>query len=251
MKIVLLGVLFFSGLLPLEAKEKQLSELDKEIIKFFREGEIGADGADYPDLETYHEKLSWYWGQGQKARPALMYLLTEVYEGDFANMSRAMDALWSMDGDRADILAYVRERLPNLRDPEKLQGKYGHIQVSLGVLGRFGYPVDMELIRSFLNHPDVLVRSSAMTQERLLQSRIDAGEFEKSPTRREKPSNATEVNHQESPDHGADRIENSDGEKIENHVNIGLILVVLAAFLAATLFLWKKLGGSCFGGGPK
>lgn len=240
MKITLFGILFFSILLPLRAGGEKLSELDKEIIKLFREGEIGTGGVDYPDLETYHEKLKWYWGQGQKARPALMYLLTEVYEGDFSNMSRAMDALCSMDGDRADILAYARERLPKLTGPENMQGKYGHIQVSLGVLGRFGYPVDMELIRAFLNHPDVLVRSSAMTQQRLLQSRIDAGEFDKPDTRRKPPSNALEENHQESSVPAAGDDEKLD-RKNENAVSIGLILVVLFASLAVALFLWKKL----------
>jgi hypothetical protein len=240
MKIIILVILFFSSLLHLGAGEEQLSELDKEIIKLFREGEIGTGGTDYPDLKTYYEKLDWYRDQGQKARPALMYLLTEVYEGDYPNMARTMGALFSMDGDRADVLAYVRERLPKMKDIEVASRHIGYIRASLRVLAKFGSPADMELIHSFLDHPDVLVRSGAMTQQRNLQSRIDAGEFDKPDNRRKPGSNASEGNHQESSDLGSSDDDKTDG-KNEIDSKIGLILVVLAAFLAVALFLWKKL----------
>jgi hypothetical protein len=240
MRIIILVILFFSSLLHLGAGEEQLSELDKEIIKFFREEEIGTGATDYPDLKTYYEKLDWYRDQGQKARPALMYLLTEFYEGDFHNMSRTMKALFTMDGDRSDILDYVRNKLPEIDGLEDTPGKSGYIQVSLLVLGKFGTQEDMELTRAFLNHPDVLVRSTAMTQQRNLQARIDAGEFDKPDNRRKPGSNASEGNHQESSDLGSSDDDKTDG-KNEIDSKIGLILGVLAAFLAVALFLWKKL----------
>jgi hypothetical protein len=240
MKTIIYCLFLLLNLVFVHAGEEQLSELDEEIIRFFREGEVGTRAIDYPDLETYYEKLDWYWGQGQKARAALMYLLTEVYEGDFRNMSRATDALCAMDGDRSDILAYVRERLPKINDSKDAPGKFGHIQVSLGVLGEFGNPEDMELIRVFLSHPDVLVRSTAMTQERLLQSRIDAGEFNKPDDRRTSDFNVTEENYQKSSDPRPFNHSKSD-EKNDVDLNLGLIFIILTAFLAVLLFIWKKL----------
>lgn len=238
MKTILFGILVFSSLPAFGAGEKQLSELDKEIIGFFREEEIGTGGIDYPDLKTYYEKLDWYWGQGQKARPALMYLLTEIYEGDFPNMARTIAALSKMDGDRSDILSYVRERLPKMTDIEVTSTHIGYIGASLRVLAKYGQPSDMELIRSFLNHPDVVVRSGAMTEQRNLQSRIDAGEFDKPKVRRKPLSNRAGQNHQESSVPDVAHNEKTIKEN-RNNPKIGFFLFLSASFLAVALFFWK------------
>ncbi len=237
--LLFITFLFFASI-PLEAGEIRLSDLDREIIEFFETEHF--DAPDYPDLESLHNKLRWYWGLGQKARPALMYLLTEKYDGNLENMKRAIDALSAMDGDRSDVLNHVRTNLPGMIDSEEIYEKSNYINSCLGALGRHGSPEDMDLIRTFLDYQDYIVKTMAENQLIHIQQRIDAGEFDEPKTRREPGSGALDENNEKPSESvsGADDDE-KPAKNEESDSTTGWALAALVGLLAMVLLGWWRL----------
>lgn len=239
MNPIFILLLFFFSALTLRAEEVRLTELDEKVIEVFDEYGHGWEPVRYPKEHPYWKELQWYRDQGDKVRPGLMYLLTETYKGDFTKMSKVVAGLETTPGDPSDVLNYTRIHLPVMLDTEQAYGKSGYIQSCLHVLSKFGGPEDMRLINLFLDYHDVTVRSTAMTQAKNLQDRIDAGEFEKPKVRRKPLSNASIANHEEKS--GTPRSPNHENISSQNSAPMyGWILVTLI-LLAVALIGWRKI----------
>ena len=91
----------------------------------------------------------------------------------------------------------------------------------------------------FLEHPDYLIRSTAITQQKNLQDRIDAGEFEEMKTRRKATLKDSEKGHARQPRDGSKIHENFNWSKTTDSVRGGII-VALIGLLAAGFHLWRQ-----------
>lgn len=141
------------------------------VIAFFREHGHQIDPPTNDPAAPYWKELKWYQEQGEAARPALMFLLTDEYSDQFGKMSDVLSALLNAPGDQTEVLRFTRQELNSIPEDCK-DGLPSFINVSLRALAKLGDEGDLDLIARFKNYPDPTVRSSAFRQHQNLEKKL-------------------------------------------------------------------------------
>jgi len=127
----------------------------------------------YPKDHPYWEDLQWYRDQGAAVRPALMYLLTDEYRGDYGKMSDIVITLKNAPGDQMKLLDFLRSELAEQPKPRP-DDYYLLVNAALPVFSAYGNRVDLELIRQYEADDDVRVRVNVRRQMEKLEKRLAA-----------------------------------------------------------------------------
>lgn len=141
------------------------------VIEFTREHGHYVDAPGYPKDHPYWEDLQWYRGQGAAVRPALMYLLTDEYRGDYGKMSDIVITLKNAPGDQTKLLDFLRSELAEQPDPRS-DDYYLLVNAALPVFSAYGNRSDLKLIRQYQADDDVRVRVNVKRHIEKLEERL-------------------------------------------------------------------------------
>ena len=145
------------------------------VFEFIREDGHYVDIPLYPKHHPYWQNLQWFRDQGDAVRPALMYLLTEEYRGNYSKMSDMVSTLANAPGDQTKVLDFVRSELAE--QPEARPDDYSlFLSCAMSALSAHGDRNDLILIQGFESDDDVLVRLSAERHARNLAKRLAEGQ---------------------------------------------------------------------------
>lgn len=213
---IFLGVICMLGICPLTmaAESAPKDAVSTRVLSFFREHGHYVDAPEHDADSSYWIELKWYRAQGEGVRPALMYLMTVEYGGQFAKMADTLNALLNAPGDQAEVLRFVRTELRSLYE-EGNEEASSFVNVSLRALAKYGDGGDLSLIEQFKDFPDPTVRSSAFRQYQNLKKSVedqqkrpkpflDSDGAEGSATGRDRPDSASPDGTSSSPPSQAD-----------------------------------------------
>ncbi len=145
--------------------------VSSRVLQFTREHGHYVDAPGYPKDHTYWEDLQWYRAQGAAVRPALMYLLTDEYRGDYGKMSDIVTALRSAPGDQTELLEFLRSELAQQPEPRP-DNYYMLVNSALPVFSAYGNRGDLDLIRQYEADDDVRVRVNVGRHIENLEERL-------------------------------------------------------------------------------
>jgi hypothetical protein len=145
--------------------------ISARVLESFREHGHYVDAPGYPKDHPYWKELQWYRDQGAAVRPALMYLLTDEYRGDYGRMSDVVMALKTAPGDQTQLLDFLRSELAEQPDPRS-DDYYLLVNAALPVFSTYGNRSDLNLIRQYEADDDVRVRVNVKRHIEKLEERL-------------------------------------------------------------------------------
>ncbi|MCH7227852.1 hypothetical protein [Haloferula sp. A504] len=145
--------------------------ISARVLESFREHGHYVDAPGYPKDHPYWKELQWYRDQGAAVRPALMYLLTDEYRGDYGKMSDVVMALKTAPGDQTKLLDFLRSELAEQPDPRS-DDYYLLVNAALPVFSAYGNRSDLNLIRQYQADDDVRVRVNVKRHIEKLEERL-------------------------------------------------------------------------------
>jgi hypothetical protein len=163
--------------------------ISARVLESFREHGHYVDAPGYPKDHPYWEDLQWYRDQGAAVRPALMYLLTDEYRGDYGRMSDVVMALKTAPGDQTQLLEFLRSELAEQPEPRP-DDYYLLVNAALPVFSTYGNREHLDLIRQYEADGDVRVRVNVRRhvgklEERLAEKASNPGRQPRAPERQE------------------------------------------------------------------
>lgn len=145
--------------------------ISARVLESFREHGHYVDAPGYPTDHPYWDELQWYRDQGAAVRPALMYLLTDEYRGDYGRMSDVVMALKTAPGDQTKLLDFLRSELAQQPEPRP-DNYYMLVNSALPVFSTYGNREDLDLIRQYEADDDVRLRVNVGRHIEKLEERL-------------------------------------------------------------------------------
>jgi len=122
MKIILFTFFIFLSLL---LAAQNLNDYDQKIVDFIEEYGFLEEKPTFPEDHEYWNLLRWFHDQGEKKRPAYIFLFKEKYAGDYGRLVVIVNSLTNIPDDQSESLELIRSEIKRTDYDETAYGLLG------------------------------------------------------------------------------------------------------------------------------